>query len=238
MERRSSTKSKEKKNAGRSAHMAEHIFNRLVTDIVAGKIASGQPMREAKMAKQWGVSRTPMREAVRRVAELGLLTLRPNRAPLVQTFTARDVAGLYMMREVLETLALKEAWNHLPSRLIRDLQTRAERIAGLKAEDWIDQCLILDAMLHHAWIEHCQNPWLTQSLQRIWTYIRIFQRFMARNPELVRRSYDEHSHILKTLGTGEVRLGVAALRTHIRRSRAAVEKAIKARSNAFRKFQS
>jgi len=208
--------------------MAEHIFNRLVTEIVAGTIASGQPMREAKMAKQWGVSRTPMREAVRRVAELGLLTLRPNRAPLVQAFTARDVEGLYMMREVLETLALKEAWKHLPPRLIRDLQTRARRIADLKSEDWIDQCLILDAMLHRAWIEHCQNPWLTQSLQRIWTYIRIFQRFMARNPELVRHSYEEHCRILKTLGTVEVRAGIAALRTHIRRSRAAVEEAIKA----------
>ncbi|MCX6923868.1 MAG: GntR family transcriptional regulator, partial [Verrucomicrobia bacterium] len=124
--------------------MAERIFNRLVTEIVAGKIASGQPMREAKMAKQWGVSRTPMREAVRRIAELGLLTLRPNRAPLVHAFTSRDVVGLYKMREVLEALALEEAWSHLPPRLIRDLQTRARRIAGLKSKDWIDQCLILD----------------------------------------------------------------------------------------------
>ena len=208
--------------------MAERIFNRLVTEIVSGKIASGQPMREAKMAKQWGVSRTPMREAVRRAAELGLLTLRPNRAPLVQAFTARDVQGLYKIREVLETLALKEAWAHLPPRLILDLRTRARRIADRKPEDWIDQCLILDGMLHRAWIEHCQNPWLTQSLQRIWTYIRIFQRFMARNPELVRRSYEEHCRILKTLGTVRRQAGIAALRTHIRRSRAAVEEVVKA----------
>ena len=206
--------------------MADHIFNRLITEIVAGTIPSGQPMREAKMAKQWGVSRTPMREAVRRVAELGLLTLRPNRAPLVQAFTARDVEGLYKMREVLETLALKDAWKHLPPRLIRDLRTRASRIVDLDSEDRIDQCLILDGMLHRAWIEHCQNPWLTQSLQRIWTYIRIFQRFMARNPELVRRSYEEHCRILETLGTVDVQAGIAALRTHIRRSRAAVEQAI------------
>jgi DNA-binding GntR family transcriptional regulator len=208
--------------------MAERIFNRLVTEIVSGKITSGRPMREAKMAKQWGVSRTPMREAVRRAAELGLLTLRPNRAPLVQAFTARDVQGLYKMREVLETLALKEAWAHLPPRLIRDLRTRARRIEDLKSEDWIDQCLILDGMLHRAWIEHCQNPWLTQSLQRIWTYIRIFQRFMARNPDLVRRSYEEHCRILKTLGTGKMQTGISALRTHIRRSRAAVEAVVKA----------
>jgi DNA-binding GntR family transcriptional regulator len=212
-----------KTNAKRSSRRAEHIFNRLVTEIVAGTIPGGEPMREAKMARQWRVSRTPMREAVRRVAEFGLLTLRRNRAPLVRAFTAREVAGLYKMREVLEVLALNEAWDHIPPRLIGDLRRQAESISQCKSEDRIDQCLALDGNLHRAWIDRCQNPWLTQSLQRIWTYIRIFQRFMARDPELVRRSYEEHCRILQTLGTAARQAGVNALRTHIRRSGAAVK---------------
>ena len=212
-----------KTNSKRSSRRAEHIFNRLVTEIVAGAIPSGEPMREAKMARQWGVSRTPMREAVRRVAEFGLLTLRRNRAPLVHAFTAREVAGLYKMREVLEVLALKEAWDHIPPRLIEDLRRQAEGIAQCQQDDQIDPCLDLDGNLHRAWIDHCQNPWLTQSLQRIWTYIRIFQRFMARDPELARRSFKEHCRILETLGTASPQAGVNALRTHIRRSGAAVK---------------
>jgi DNA-binding GntR family transcriptional regulator len=215
--------SEKKPNGKRSSRRAEQIFNRLVTEIVAGTIPSGEPMREAKMARQWGVSRTPMREAVRRAAEFGLLTLRRNRAPLVRAFTAREVAGLYKMREVLEVLALKEAWAHIPPRLVDDLRRQAEKISPFKPEDWIDQCLALDGNLHRAWIDHCQNPWLSQSLQRIWTYIRIFQRFMARDPELVRRSYEEHCRILQYLGTPALQAGVNALRTHIRRSGAAVK---------------
>jgi DNA-binding GntR family transcriptional regulator len=219
----SMTISEKKTNGKRSSRRAEHIFNRLVTEIVAGTIPSGQPMREAKMARQWGVSRTPMREAVRRVAEFGLLTLRRNRAPLVRAFTAREVEGLYKMREVLEVLALREAWDHIPPQLIRDLRKQAEGISQFKSDDRIDQCLALDGNIHRVWIDHCQNPWLTQSLQRIWTYIRIFQRFMARDPELVRRSYKEHCRILQTLGTPVPQAGVSALRTHIRRSAAAVK---------------
>jgi DNA-binding GntR family transcriptional regulator len=227
--RLSTAKSGKSAGAKRSSRRAEQIFNRLVTEIVAGAIPAGLPMREAKMARQWGVSRTPMREAVRRVAEFGLLTLRHNRAPLVRAFTAREAEGLYKMREVLELLAFKEAWDHIPPRLIRDLRRRARRILNLKSDDRIDACLLLDENLHRAWIDHCQNPWLTQSLQRIWTYICIFQRFMARDPELVRQSYEDHCRILKTLGAAGPQAGLNALRLHIRRSGAAVRAVVAAR---------
>jgi len=229
MEVMSMMKSEKKAIPKRSSRRAERVFNRLVTGIVAGTIPSGQPMREAKMARQWGVSRTPMREAVQRAAEFGLLTLRRNRAPLVRAFTAREVECLYEMREVLEVLALKEAWDHIPPRLIRDLRRQAERISNFKSDRQIDLCLALDGHLHRAWIDHCQNPWLTQSLHRIWTYIRIFQRFMARDPELVRRSYEEHCRILETLGAAAPQAGINALRTHIRRSGVAVKTGVAAR---------
>jgi Bacterial regulatory proteins, gntR family len=64
----------EKKAQGkRSSQRAERIFNLLVAEIVARTIPAGQDMREAKIAREWGVSGTPVREAVRRVAESGNL---------------------------------------------------------------------------------------------------------------------------------------------------------------------
>ena len=57
----------------RYASMAENIFARLVEALVTGELPAGEPLREAQVAKQWGVSRTPMREAVRRASEAGLL---------------------------------------------------------------------------------------------------------------------------------------------------------------------
>jgi DNA-binding GntR family transcriptional regulator len=219
-------KSGKKSVAKRSSCRAEQVFNRLVTDIVAGVIPSGEPMREAKIARQWSVSRTPMREAVRRAAEFGLLTLRRNRAPLVRAFTAREVKGLYQMREVLEALALKESWQHIPPRLLVDLRKQARRIAKCKSGQRIDLCLALDGDIHRAWIDHCQNPWLTQSLQRLWTYIRIFQRFMASDPELVQRSFQEHCQILEALDARSPQSAINALRMHIRRSGLAAAKAV------------
>jgi DNA-binding GntR family transcriptional regulator len=206
----------------RPARTAERIFHRLVEAIVTGALDGGKPMREAGLAKQWGVSRTPMREAVRRAAEAGLLVLRRNRAPLVRAFTRHDVDCVYQMREVLEALALEEAWDHIPPEVIRDLEAQAARISTAAEKHWADHCLALDDALHRAWIDHCRNPWLTQSLQRIWTFIRIFQRFMARDPEVLRRSYREHRAILQALGRDR-RSGVALVREHIRNSCAAVK---------------
>jgi DNA-binding GntR family transcriptional regulator len=207
----------------RPARTAERVFNRLVEAIVTGALDGGQPMREAGLAKQWGVSRTPMREAVRRAAEAGLLILRRNRAPLVRAFTPHDVHSLYRMREVLEALALEEAWDQISPEVVRSLQTQAAKIGTAPEKDWADCCLALDDALHRTWIEYCRNPWLTQSLQRIWTFIRIFQRFTAREPEVLRRSYREHCAILQALGRGSRRAGVARLREHIRKSCAAVK---------------
>ncbi len=213
----------------RPARTAERIFNRLVEAIVTGALDGGQPMREAGLAKQWGVSRTPMREAVRRAAEAGLLILRRNRAPLVRAFTRHDVDCMYQMREVLEVLALEEAWGHIPAAVLAELETQGARIATAARQDWEDRCLAFDDALHRAWIDHCRNPWLTQSLQRVWTFIRIFQRFMARDPAVLRRSYREHRFILRALGTRDRRGGVTLVRQHIRNSCAAVKERLETR---------
>jgi DNA-binding GntR family transcriptional regulator len=215
--------------AKRPARTAERIFNRLVEAIVTGTLESGQPMREAGLAKQWGVSRTPMREAVRRAAEAGLLILRRNRAPLVRAFTQHDIDCVYQMREVLEALALEEAWDHILPETVRDLQREAAEIASAADQDWGDRCLVLDDTLHRAWIDHCRNPWLTHSLQRIWTFIRIFQRFMAGDPEVLRRSYREHCAILQALASGDRNSGVALVHEHIRNSCTAVKERLEIR---------
>ena len=202
----------------RYASMAENIFARLVEALVTGELPAGGPLREAQVAKQWGVSRTPMREAVRRASEAGLLILRKNRAPLIRAFTPHDVDCLYQIREIMEVLALKQAWHRMPGKEIAALRKMAESVGSASSKAWIARCLAFDEALHKIWFDHCQNPWLTQFLQSSRVVIRIFQHMMARDPELVRKSYDQHLAILDTLGTTDLQLGTRLLREHIRAS--------------------
>lgn len=213
-----STKKTKRPALKRDASMAGNVFARLVEALVTGELPAGGPLREAQVAKQWGVSRTPMREAVRRAAEAGLLILRQNRAPLIRAFTPHDVDSLYQIREMLEVLAMKQAWKRLPEKEISALQAMAKSVGGASSKHWIARCLAFDEALHKIWFDHCQNPWLTQFLQSSRVFIRIFQHMMARDPALVRKSYDQHLAILETLGTAAPQLGTRLLREHIRAS--------------------
>lgn len=208
----------------RDASLAGNVFRRLVEALVTGELPAGSPLREAQVAKQWGVSRTPMREAVRRAAEAGLLTLRKNRAPLICAFTAHDVDCLYQIREMMEVLAMKQAWHRLPEKEIAALQMMAASVGNAPSRQWVSRCLAFDEALHKIWFDHCQNPWLTRLLQSSRVFIRIFQHTMARHPTLVHKSYEQHLAILDTLGTPDLHLGTRLLREHIRDSAVQVKK--------------
>jgi DNA-binding GntR family transcriptional regulator len=202
----------------RDASVAGNVFTRLVEALVTGALPAGSPLREAQVAKQWGVSRTPMREAVRRAAEAGLLTLRKNRTPLIREFTLHDVDCLYQLREMMEVLAMKQAWHRLTEKEIGALKTMAASVGSTQSRKWVSRCLAFDEALHKIWFDHCQNPWLTRLLQSSRVFIRIFQHAMARHPALVQKSYDQHLAILDALGTPDLPLGIQLLRKHIRDS--------------------
>ena len=202
----------------RNASMAEDVFARLVETLVTGELPAGEPLREAQVAKQWGVSRTPMREAVRRAAEAGLLILRKNRAPLIRAFSPHDVVCLYQIREMMEVLAMEQAWNRLPEKEIDALWSMAKAVGSISSKSWVARCLAFDEALHKIWFDHCQNPWLTQFLLSSRVFIRIFQHMMASDPALVLKSYEQHIAILETLGTADLHTATRRLKEHIRDS--------------------
>jgi DNA-binding GntR family transcriptional regulator len=215
--------------AGRGGMTAERLFNRLVESVVSGTIPSGVPFREAYFASRWGASRTPMREAVRRAAETGFIVLRPNRPPLIRSFTPEEIYSLYELRELLETFALKRAFSRIPAGCIRELKVLSVASERENSAQWVEDCLEFDRRLHLAWSENCQNPWLTESLGRIWNFIRILQRYMAKDVRLVRDSAREHRLILKAIAGGNRRGASRFLAQHIRDSGKAVITAVQRR---------
>jgi DNA-binding GntR family transcriptional regulator len=205
------------KKLKRPADVAEQIFQRLVEAILQGEILSGQPLREATLARAWNVSRTPLREAVRRAAENGLIILRPNQAPLVRSFSVDDGRSLYDLREVLEVYAMQNAWPSLLGRPCDRMVAEAHRVdPGRKR--WEERSLQYDLHLHTWWTEHCGNPWLKDDLLRHFQFLRIFQQWLGRDPEALLRGYHEHFAILEAIQDSNQQQAIAALKNHIRSS--------------------
>lgn len=206
----------------RSAQTAEHAFQRLLAAILKGELEGGQPLREAALAREWNVSRTPLREAVRRVSETGLLMLRANQAPLVRPISIDDVRTLYDLREVLEVHALHRAWEHLVGQSCDKMLAMAEKVEP-RRPGWQKRSLSFDLALHRWWTDCCGNPWLRSDLDRHYNFLRIFQRWVGRDLDALREAYEEHRLILKAIRENNEKQAAEALRNHIRSSARLVE---------------
>ena len=205
------------KNLKRSGDTSEALFLRLVEDIVTGVLEAGEPLREAHLATLWGVSRTPVREAVRRAAAMGLVELRPNQRPLVRRLTADDVAKLLAVRTALELLAYDLAVASLKgSCQVEALWLEADSLGKATARPaWKRRAVALDESLHRLWIDACNNTWLQLALGSLWTFIRILQRIVARDTQLAVVACKEHHAILSAVRSGDFLAGRKLLAAHI-----------------------
>jgi DNA-binding GntR family transcriptional regulator len=202
----------------RAADISEQVFQRLVEAIVLGtELQAGQPLRESALAVDWGVSRTPIREAVRRAAALGLVELRPNQRPLVRKLTQEDVGKLFILRETLELLALDLAWERLDAATLKPLLERAKALQDKTPDaDWLREALLYDGDLHLLCIEHCGNPWLKLTMKSLWTFVRILQSVVAELPQHAVTAFGEHQAILQALVDRDRFRARALLKEHLR----------------------
>ena len=212
------------KKLKRTGQTAERVFRRLIEAILSGELPSGQTIPEARLSQEWKVSRTPLREAMRRAAESGFIVLRSNRTPLVRRLTSDDIRDLYELRRVLELHALERSWGSITPTQVQSLKELAEQACPGKARDWVKRCLKLDLGLHGLWTQGCGNSWLIQDLEHHYRFLRIFQIWIARDPEALAAAYREHLAILKAIEDGDKAGALALLGDHISASAKMVER--------------
>ncbi len=203
---------------------AGQTYDRLIEAILSGALPSGVVVREARLARDWKTSRTPLREAMRRAAESGFIVLRPNRAPIVRAMTAHDIRDLYELREVLELHALHRSWPHLSQKAIEPVALLAEQAKPGAATDWPRRCLKFDLALHGLWMLRCGNSWLVADLERHYRFLRIFQRWIGRDSEHLEQSYFQHIAILEAIQNQDKTKASELLSTHIKRAAQMVER--------------
>jgi len=200
----------------RAADTSDTVYQRLLAAIITGDFPPGTPLREAHLANIWGVSRTPVREAVRRAATVGLLELRPNQRPLIRTLTATDLTQLYEVRSLLELQALKSSAASIPRKELEGIARQIDKLDKRpRNQSWLAAALELDETLHMLWIRHCQNPWLRTSIDQIWIFFQIFRRIVAKDKHLAEQALGEHRDITVALLAGETKEAVRLLKKHL-----------------------
>lgn len=194
------------------------VFQKIRTDILNGRYKENDELRENTIGRELGVSRTPVREALRQLELEGLVTIFPNRGAYVIGISHKDIWDIYTMRSFLEGLCARWAAEHITDGQLGALEEtivlsefQVNRESGFNTE----QIAELDGRFHSALYEASGSRILCKVLTDFHNYVRIARRTSIDSEERARRSIREHRQILRALRERDGELAEQLANEHI-----------------------
>lgn len=179
--------------------LPERLAEWLRGEIVEGRLAPGERLVEQTLTQRCGVSRVPLREALRIVAADGLVTLAPHRGAVVTGLSARELTELFEVRIALEGRAAALAALHRTAEDLAALHALVSDMRDAVTAERLDAYHQQAAQFHSALLAASQNEVLKQLYDKIKVRFRRYQAAMARVPSLPTQSIDEHQIILSAI---------------------------------------
>jgi DNA-binding GntR family transcriptional regulator len=189
---------------------------RIRAAIVDGTLGLGQQISESALASSFGISKTPVREALMRLQQEGLVTIQPRRGTFVFTLGEQELAAICDCRTILETAALRMGMERQRPALAKSLSA----VTGQMEKVWDSDAATyrrLDTAFHQCFLDHCNNQYLAEAYQLISGKMAALRTRLSLSPDHVRKSYDEHLHMTKLVQDGDVDSAIPVLEGHIGR---------------------
>ena len=175
------------------------VFSKIREDILAGNYREKDELKEAAISKALGVSRTPVREALRQLELEGLVSIIPNKGAYVNGITAKDIYDIYVIRSYLEGLCAKWACEHITKEQTEEL----EEIIYLsefhiKKEHW-EQIFELDNRFHLSLYKACGSKILEHILSEYLHYVERVRKSSLASSERALTASEEHKAFLEAV---------------------------------------
>lgn len=188
----------------------DYVVERIREALLSGRLALGQRLIEADMTQEFGISRGPWREAMRRLAAEGIVELVPNRGALVRRLSRQDIIDRFRIRQSLEGLAASLTASRMTEPGQRERFRAALQLPGPKAPD-AEAPRAANFRLHRAIAEGAGNPQLLELITQLWGA-------ELRGPEHAaywRESAAEHARIVDAILAGDPVAAEQAMRQHL-----------------------
>jgi DNA-binding GntR family transcriptional regulator len=187
--------------------------------IVSGELALGQQLSERNLAAAFGVSKTPVREALAQLRTEGLVLIAAQRGATVFTLSGQEVADICEWRQTLESTALRMAFERAGDRLVTDLAKVVERMKKAQARGDVKAYLAEDTAYHNVIFQCCGNRLFLDTYDLMQAKIAALRTHLSVKPHHTDRSFEEHIEMVEKLRSGELDAAIACLTVHIDRSR-------------------
>jgi DNA-binding GntR family transcriptional regulator len=208
-----------------NGHRRQTIVQALLTDVFHGHLRAGEHLVTQELALRFGVSHTPIREALITLAGIGIIDLLPNRGARVRRLTPNEVREIYQVRRVLECEATRSACGRIDLAELHAIADELRRMIARRPRSeprFIEEARAVDSRLHDLIADSCGNSYLAQEIARLKILFRAFrdvawQRDEARNDfHRVAEEAKEHLAIVDALLAGDAKSARKAMATHIR----------------------
>ncbi len=204
---------------GEQGSLRSMVFNRLFDDILDGKYCSGETLVESKLAEKLGVSRTPIREAIKQLEQEGLVYTLPNRRVVVRGITDKDIDDIYVIRKNLEGLAARWAVMYITEEELNELKKTLELMEFFTERGDLEQIKQLDAKFHGLIFRASNSRPLRFMLDSFHQFLRKARGETLTVPGRLPKTLTEHKAILKAIENNDPDAAEEAMIKHILSSR-------------------
>lgn len=199
-----------------TAMLSDQVADFLMGQIVSGNIRQGDRINEAELARRLGISRNPIREAVNRLEERGLLIAIPRRGHFVRSFSRKDIDDLLSFRTAIESFALQQGLAEMNEADIAGLAELVGEMENAAAAGDEARLTALDLSFHRRICELSGNGHTLHAFTSIQGEVQMLIAFVDYGFTSLHAAAADHWPIVEALGTRNTARATEALQEHIR----------------------
>ncbi len=190
-----------KLDASKANHwsLSEQVFEEIQENILNGELKPGAPLPEIRLSEELGVSRTPVREALRKLELEGLVKTIPNRGTFVVGISEKDIEDIYTIRMYIEGLAAKWAAANITEELLEEMRSIAELQKFYAEKNDPFQVWQLDSRFHYILYQASGSRVLKQTLTNMHHYIQRTREFSISRLGRAVTTVQEHLNMLNAI---------------------------------------
>jgi DNA-binding GntR family transcriptional regulator len=177
-------------------------YEKLRDEITDWELQPGTVLSEIEISNRLGMSRTPVREALKRLAREGLVRDEVGRSAVVATLSIEEAIHIYQVREALETYAIRVAARGFERDGFAQLIEPLQRLLAHKTPD-AAEIYRISARFDQALYVAAANPYLTDMLTQLASHTRRLRRLVARRPEIIRASAEQQLSMAQAILAGD-----------------------------------
>ena len=197
--------------------LREMVYEELKMQILKGSIIPGTRMMEVELAEEMGVSRTPIREAIRKLEKEGLVTIEPRRGAYASMISTEDMVEILEVRQDLEGLAAYFAADRMTEEQMKELRKESDSYNDAVKRGNMEDMIRHDTRFHHIIVESCRNKILVQMIEQLQELVLRFRYIYYDNFRRAENMPEEHEAILTAIAEGNADKARAAADIHIER---------------------